>query len=115
MDELKLLIDTVAGLPTLTIWILAGYLLYKLCVIGSVYGVIKYAIQKFVEWRTMPPPAPHPIQYKFGGFAINEDVALALIAQLQRLASTNYIHASDVTKLSKAIDQIQKEGKNAII
>jgi len=109
MDELKLLVETVAGLPTLTIWVLAGYLLYKLCVIGSVYGVIKYAIQKFVEWRTMPPPPLAPIEYKFGGFVINEDVSLALIAQLQRLASTNYIHAADVTKLRKAIDYIEQK------
>ena len=35
MDELKTLIEAVAGLPTLTLWVLVGYLVYKLAIVGS--------------------------------------------------------------------------------
>jgi len=59
----------------------------------------------------MPPQVPAPIQYKMGGFVINEDVALGLSAQLQRLTSTNYIHASDIVKLRKALDLIELDKK----
>lgn len=111
MDELKLIVETVAGLPTLTVWVLCGYLIYKLAVIGSIYGVIRYGIEKFVEWRTMPPPVPAPIQYKLSGFAINEDVALALTAQLQRLSGSGYIHTTDIKKLQKAIDCMEQQAK----
>ena len=30
IDELKLLIEAVAGLPTLMVWVLVGFLAYKL-------------------------------------------------------------------------------------
>lgn len=111
MEELKLIVETVAGLPTLTIYVLCGYLIYKLAVVGSIYGVIRFGIEKFVEWRTMPAPIPAPIQYKMNGFVLNEDVALGLSAQLQRLSSTNYIHASDIVKLRKALDLIELDKK----
>ena len=41
MEELKLLIEAIAGLPTITLWVLVGYLVYKLAVVGSIYGVIR--------------------------------------------------------------------------
>ena len=44
MDELKLLIEMVANLPSLAIWVLLGYLVYKIVVIGSIYGVLRLAI-----------------------------------------------------------------------
>ena len=56
MEELKLLIEAIAGLPTITLWVLVGYLVYKLAVVGSIYGVIRFGIEKFVQWRTTPPP-----------------------------------------------------------
>lgn len=105
MDELKLLIEAVAGLPTITLWVLVGYLIYKLAVIGSMYGVMRFAIQKFVEWKTQPKA------FKIGGKAINEEVAFELEVQISRLASTSYIHASDVIKLKKALDTIWAEKK----
>lgn len=46
MDELKLLISMVADLPTLAVWVLVGYLCYKIAVIGSIYGVIRLLIVK---------------------------------------------------------------------
>lgn len=105
MEELRLIVQTVANLPTLTIWVLCGYLVYKLAVIGSVYGLIRYAIEKFVEWRTKP------VKYKIGAAVINEDVAAMLSVQINRLCSTSYIHSRDVIKLRDALDYIEQQEK----
>jgi hypothetical protein len=102
MEELKLLIEAVAGLPTITLWVLIGYLIYKLAIIGSMYGVMRFAIQKFVEWKT------NPKTFKIGGKAINETVAFELEVQVSRLVSTSYIHSSDVLKLKQALDIVLK-------
>lgn len=105
MDELRMLIEAVAGLPTITLWVLIGYLIYKLAIIGSMYGVMRFAIQKFVEWKT------NPKTFKVGGRAVNEAVAYEIEVQISRLVSTSYIHSSDVLKLKQALDIVLK-GKN---
>lgn len=108
MDELKLLIETVANLPTLTLWVLGGYLIYKLAILGSLYGTIRYVANKFVEWR-ININIPQKKEYVLQGLTINEPVALLLTAQLTRLVSTNYIHSSDVIKLKNALDEMEKK------
>lgn len=108
MEELKELISAIAGLPTLTVWILVGYLVYKLAVIGSVYGVVRYGIEKFVEWRI----TPQTLQFKIGAKLIDESIAEQLQVQIARLStnsSYSYIHSSDVTKLRQALDKIDQE------
>lgn len=52
MDELKLLIDMVAHLPQMALWVLIGFLAYKLAVIGSIYGTIRLLIVKAHDWAT---------------------------------------------------------------
>ena len=46
MEELKILVGLIADLPALGVWVLAGYLIYKISVIGSIYGVIRLLIVK---------------------------------------------------------------------
>ena len=108
MEELKELISAIAGLPTLTVWILVGYLVYKLAVVGSVYGVVRYGIEKFVEWRI----TPQTLQYKIGSKLIDESVAEQLQLQIARLSvdsSYGYIHSSDVGRLKQALDNLDKQ------
>lgn len=107
MEELKLLIGMVKDLPAMALWVLAGFWAYKVIVIGSIYGVIKFVVSKFIEWKTYTPPAA-PKEFTIGKTTINEEVAMALMGQIQRLNRTGYIHMSDVAKLSKAIDSIKE-------
>lgn len=109
MDELKLLIEMVANLPAMAVWVLVGFYAYKVVVIGSIYGVIRLGILKAHDWLV----APKTTTYKLGGLAINETVALALASQLNRLSNGAYIHASDVAKLAAAIDHIEAQKRNA--
>lgn len=52
MDELKLLIEMVSNLPSLAVWVLVGYLVYKVVVIGSIYGLARFGIEKLHGWAT---------------------------------------------------------------
>lgn len=54
MDELKLLIELVASLPTMAIWVLVGFYIYKVTVIGSIYGLLRLCIVKMHDWLTKP-------------------------------------------------------------
>lgn len=105
MDELKLLIEMVAGMPTMALWVLIGYLVYKLAVIGSIYGTIRFGIEKLHSWLV----TPKRVEYNIAGRAINADVAAALMQQVGRLGSRgSYIYSADVEKLRKAIDEMEK-------
>lgn len=98
MDELKLLIEMVAGLPSLAVWVLVGYLAYKVVVVGSIYGVIRLLIVKLHDWLTAPQT------YKCGTATMNESTAEALSIQVARICGGSYCHMSDVQKLREALD-----------
>ena len=105
MEELKLLISMVNDLPALATWVLVGYLIYKITIIGSIYGVIRLLIVKthdvLMVRRAMVKPNEIP--------CANETVHAALIIQISRLATSVYIHNSDVQKLAAAIDKMQEK------
>jgi hypothetical protein len=102
MEELKLLIEMVTNLPSLAIWVLVGYLLYKISVIGSLYGLLRLLIIKGHDWLT----SPRIVKFAIGAKALDESTAAALNAQILRISGSSYIHMSDVEKLRKAIDSI---------
>jgi hypothetical protein len=112
MEELKLLIEAVAGLPTITLWVLVGYLIYKLAVIGSVYGVIRFGIEKFVQWKTTPKQILEDKTHVVKNLSITTDGTFDnLISQLSRLRgkglsiSSQYIHGASVDWLREAITE----------
>lgn len=49
LNVLKTLIEMVAGLPLLSVWVLAGFLAYKLAIVGSIYGVLHKLIERTFE------------------------------------------------------------------
>lgn len=99
MDELKLLIDMVANLPTLMVWVLVGYLAYKVAVVGSIYGVIRLLIVKGHDWLTRPKQA------RIGTRTLNAEVAEELQVQINRLGTHGYISSRDVMILKEALDK----------
>lgn len=114
MEELKILVGMVAGLPNTAIWVLAGYLLYKVVVIGSIYGVVRFGIEKLHNWlvtRKTIPPEVKTIEV----WAMLDSLCIKtepdrLIAQLHRLRGrgtgiqSDYIHRQSVDWLREAID-----------
>lgn len=112
MDELKELISMVAGLPTVVVWVLVGYLLYKLAVLGSIYGVMRLLIEKAHDWLTKPKR----VEWVFDDVVMNATTKAALSQQLVRLCEVklNYVYFTDTTRLRKAIDLLlEQERKEA--
>lgn len=87
MDEIKELVTALAGLPNLTVWLLAGFLAYKLAVVGSIYGVLRLAITLPYRWKTTPAAPPPPAETTLGGRPISPEVHSGLLNQLGRLRS----------------------------
>lgn len=112
MDELKLLVDMVSKLPTLAVWVIVAFYAYKVMIIGSIYGVIRFGIAKvhdmYVAAKT--PHKPWPVEMKLFDKCISEATAAGLREQIARVMSTTgYIHDSNVSALREAIDDYKKK------
>lgn len=106
MDEIKELINSIAHLPQLTVWILCGFLVYKIVVIGSIYGVIRFAIDKFHDWAVNGAR-----RVRYGNLII--DNAHQEVEELLRemRINTQYVHASDVKMLRKLLQAAKAKGE----
>lgn len=113
MDELKILVDMVAHLPQMVLWVLAGYGFYKLAVIGSLYGLIRFCVGKLYDWAVTKKGETKEIVRLDGGAilvnCIGNHVYESLLTQVNRIKDRTrfgsiYIHASDVEWLRQAID-----------
>ncbi len=73
-DELKELIQLVNGLPHLALWVAAGFWAYKVIVIGSIYGLIRFFIEKAHDWLTAPKTIISQLRWK--NLRIHDEEAL---------------------------------------
>lgn len=114
MEELKLLIGMVSDLPAMAIWVLAGYLLYKLVVVGSVFGIIKFFDAIKQAHLAKLELKNKPVEAKLGLSTISEDSLLEVQVQLARVFPRGHIFSADVTRLKKAINLLEEsEAKDA--
>jgi hypothetical protein len=119
MDELKMLVEVVAGLPTLTVWVLVGYLVYKLAIVGSWFAIARLCVDKLHNW--MITPKIELIQRKdVLDRLVIESCFEDLMVQLHRIrnkgnkgfsSKSNYIHTGDVAWLRNAIDEKEARDK----
>lgn len=117
MDEIKQLIEMIAKLPQLAIWVLVAFWAYKVIVIGSVYGVIRFVVEKVHSWLVTPK---HDLIKQEVRLLVDGEVISgakdSLMAQLQRVKKRTgiYIHQTDVDWLRDAIsEKLQREGVEA--
>lgn len=112
MEELKLLVEMVANLPAMALWVIAFFFAYKVVVVGSIYGVIRFVAEKLFAWLTTRKA--REVEYKemrpmLDGMCIKTETD-SLVAQLNRLRGrgltieSDYIHAQSVDWLREAID-----------
>ena len=104
MEDLKEIATFISGLPNLAVWVLAGFLAYKLALVGSVYGTIRFALHLWHDYKTRPPA---PAQMLLGVKAIDAETADALRTLLSRVSNGSYVHMTDVRTLSRAIDHVE--------
>lgn len=105
MEELKSLIEMVAGLPNVVLWVLIGYLVYKLVVVGSIYATIRLAIVQFVSAYSANRNKVVTTEWKWGDFRIidNAEPLLRELIQQSMKSTGNYLHRSDVERIQFAI------------
>jgi hypothetical protein len=103
MEDLKILLELLARLPQMALWVALGFWAYKVVVIGSIYGVVKLGIVKAHDWATSPKR--QRVEVLLDGEVIS-GTAEALLSQLRRCkrATGQFIHPSDVNWLREAID-----------
>ena len=53
--------DLLKLIPETAIWIVAGLLLYKVVIVGSVFGVARLLIIKFHDWGVRPKTVKHTL------------------------------------------------------
>jgi thiamine transporter ThiT len=70
MEELKLLVEMVSNLPAMALWVIAFFFGYKVLIVGSIYGVIRFCVQKgydsIVAWK-IKAPCDHRMLLRFDG------------------------------------------------
>jgi hypothetical protein len=121
MNELKLMVDMVAGLPNVALWVIACVFAYKVAVVGSIYGVVRFTVDRLYKWLVTEKTRPaREVEYKeirpmLDGLCIKATLE-SLISQLYRIRNrayqgqSEYIHQGDIDWLRKAIDaQIEKD------
>jgi len=113
MEEVKELVEMIAKLPQLAIWVLVAFWAYKVIIIGSIYGVIRFVVEKAYAWAIVPEHEKKivDVEHRFGGLIMGSSAPL--IAQVSRLVGksgkahvlTSYIHSEDIEWLRRAIDE----------
>lgn len=114
MDELKVLVGMLDDLPALALWIIAMFFAYKVICIGSLYGLIKFAIEKIHLWMT----SERIVKYDIGGNVLTSCMP-NLVSQISRIrnkgnnTNSQYINSEDVNWLSQAIDLKEEKDREA--
>lgn len=115
MEELQAIVEMIAKLPQTALWVLIGFWTYKVVVVGSIYGLIRFAIDKLHSWLTTPKHELIQVRPMLDKITITGDLN-NLIDQLRRLVRKedrfSFIHDSDIQWLKAAIDEkMAKDGK----
>lgn len=123
MEELKLLVESIAGLPDLAIWVVAMYFFFKLAIVGSIFGVtrlfinklydifkIKYAPKEIIE-KVVTRDVVNVYDINFGRFIMEEasedtyrEVDRLLKGLIRKDKGRQYIHKDDIDRLRDFVD-----------
>lgn len=121
METFKLLTEMVKDLPDMAIWVIIIFFAYKVVIVGSLYGLIRYIVQsickaiktnkelsnKAIELKDIKTI---DVRAKIADECITvEGVHDQLIEQIKRIRSGIYIHRSDVLFLEAAITKWLKD------
>lgn len=118
MDELRELLEIVKEMPSFALWVIAGVLVYKVAVIGSVYGVVRFGLGRLFDWLSLRKRYVKEVELRptIDGMCI-KGVASELVAQLSRLrwvrrgevTPSEYIHTCGVDRLRRALDLLEAQ------
>ena len=122
MEELKLLVESIAGLPDLAIWVVAMYFFFKLAIVGSIFGVARLFINKVhniysTKYNKPEPPVIEKTDIHFGQYVISKyykdiSVEIERLLKLMVKKDASYIHNDDIGDLRRFIDNYGEYLKN---
>ncbi len=119
MEALQLLVEMVADLPEMALWVIALYFFYQLSIVGSIYGCIRFVTAKLSEVMIKRSTARQEVENhrSLEGMVINKDLVPRLMGQIERIRGSDkitetylgaysiaYINSTDITFLKSAID-----------
>ena len=119
---LELVVEILKALPEMAIWVLLMILVYKITIIGSIFGLIRFcgikihdAVIAVISLKKEKQDAAINVRGEIDKFLITDAWPL-LKSQLERLVNSDgrlassYIHRSDIKFLKDALDaQFDKE------
>lgn len=138
MEELKTILNVIKDLPDTALWVLGGYLLWKMfiagSIVGSIYSAYKLTVEKLHDYKSqafdIEKRVRKQIEDEYGSvdmFGTIDGITISthtdqLIRQIKRLrrisdkgdegaSAYEYIHLSDIRWLESAIDEKLKREK----
>ena len=103
MEELKILVESIAGLPDLAIWVVGMYFMFKLAVVGSIYATIRFVMQKIHD--TIIAKKRHVLTLD-SDVITYDGTANKLKNFIQEVSGSNaYLHDYQLVKLREAWKQ----------
>lgn len=124
MDEIETLLKLINGLPNLALWVLAVFYAYKVVIVGSIYGVIRFLADRLFQYgvHKKAKTVDFSLYDAVQGLTINTDVTKnELIQQIRRIGGkginieSRFIHLDSVKWLREAIDAKEKEDELKLI
>lgn len=100
IDELKLLLDQMKNVPDMALWIMGGFLFYKLVTYLSLTGSFVYVVKMLCQTTTDWHQKPKKISY--GHLIIDEKCEIELQDLIKSMRTTRFIHSSDIKHLQNA-------------
>lgn len=112
IEALREIVTIIKDLPAYAVWILAGFLFYKLTIIGSVYGVIRLGINRLFDY--LGKDRKVITEFKIGDITIDTSThhALILLFEMIKKPGATYLHHDNVNFAIQAVkEKREREGK----
>jgi len=110
MEELKELVTLISDVPQFVLWVLIGYLIYKLALLGSIYGVIRYVAGELFGWLRAQKVEIKQVRPILDDMVITGNLD-RLVVQIGRLCGkgtgiqSRFLHPESIEWLAEAIDE----------
>jgi len=108
IEELKQLVQLVNSLPQLALWVAIGFWAYKVIIVGSIYGVIRFVVYK--AYDAYMRPGRQEIHVALQDVVLFESKN-KLVAELVRICPDRPLDSNVIEWLGQAItEKIEKDG-----
>lgn len=109
IEELKQILEIVKDLPHLVMWVLAGLLVYKIAIIGSMFGIVKLFIERMHSLLTKEKT----YKYKVSDHIISDvtEADIDDVFRAMKMSTGVYIHKSDIERLKTIINEYKESAR----